>query len=160
MYTKRPRSNSKAYPAWVAAQEAERLKPKSDTNWTSPKTNILSGMWALRSALASGNNARLEKRWNKDCAFPIMVNTNVPYKEQVVKEFKHRVWVVVLYYNHKKYNTPILVNILNVLAYPLKYIPKRDVMCMSEYTLVTYKIGGVTNGYSVEFHIPRKFSFK
>lgn len=159
MITKRPRSNSKLYPIWVAEQEAERLRPKSNTNWTHPHTNIFSGMNSLRSALASGENAKLEKRWNEECEWAIKVNPKAPYKEQVTKKFKHKVWVVVLYYNHKKYKAPVLVHILNWVLYPLKFIPKKSVMIMPEYRLVTYRIGGVTNGYNVEFHIPKKFSF-
>jgi hypothetical protein len=141
-------------------QEEERLRPKSNTNWSSPTTNFLAGINLLRGALASGENAKLERRWNQDCAYPIRENKNLPWKEQVSKVFKNKVWVVVLYYNHPKYKAPFLVHVLNVLAYPLKYIPRKSVLQMNEYRLVSYRVGSVVNGFTVEFHIPKKFSFK
>jgi hypothetical protein len=159
-YSRRPRSNSKMYPIWLAEQEAERLRPKESTNWSSPRTNILAGLNVLRGALASGENAKLERRWNEECAYPIRVNPKAPWKEQITKKFKHKVWVVVLYYNHPKYKAPIAVHVLNFLAYPLKFIPQRSVLRMPECTLYGFRVGAVTHGFSVEFHIPKKFSFK
>lgn len=160
MYTKAPRRNSRAYPIWLQMQEEERLRPKSNTNWSSPKTNFFAGINLLRGALASGENAKLERRWNQDCAYPIRNNPKAPWHEQVSKVFKHKVWVVVLYYNYPKVKVPLLVHVLNVLAYPLKYIPKRSVLLMDEYKLVSYRVGSVVHGWQVEFHIPKKFSFK
>lgn len=160
MNTKAPRRNSKAYPAWVAAQEAERLKPKSSTNWSTPKTNYFAGINLLRGALASGENAKLEKRWNEECSFPIKENPNAPYREQVVKKFKHKVWVVVLYYNHPTYKAPFLTKVFNAILYPLKYVPRKSVLQMKEYRKVTYRVGAVTNGFSIEIQIPKKFGFK
>lgn len=151
-----PRRNSKAYPIWVAQPEAERLRPKSNTNWCSPSTNIFAGLNNLRTALNSGENAKLEKRWNAECGWPIKINPN----EQIVKEFKHKVWVVVLYYNHKKYKAPLMVHLLNFLTYPLKFVPQKSVLRMNEYTLYTFRVGSVVNGFNVQFHIPKKFSFK
>ena len=159
MYTKPPRSNSKAYPIWLAAQEAERLRPKSDTNWTSPRTNFFSGLLSLRGALAAGENAKLEKRWNEECEWPIRVNPKAPWKEQITKKFKHKVWVVVRYHNYKKFRAPLLIHVINFLAYPLKFIPERSVLRMPEYRIVSYRIGDVTHGFTVEFHIPKKFAF-
>ena len=150
---------SKRWHAEKAAREAEAARPKSNTNWSKPRTNIISGLNCLRGALASGENARLERRWNKDCAYPIRVNPNLPWDNQVSKVFKKKVWVVVLYYNHKKYRVPVFVHVLNVLAYPLKFVPKRSVLKMDEYRCVTYRIGDVINGISVEFHLPKKFAF-
>jgi hypothetical protein len=160
LHMKRPRSNSRSYPLWLAAQEQERLRPKSNTNWSSPSTNILRGMLSLRSALASGHNAKLEKRWNSECECPIRINPNAPWDKQITKEFKHRVWVVVLYYNHPRYRAPLMVKALNVLLYPLKYWPEKSVLRMPEYKCVTFRVGSVVNGFSVEFQIPKKFSFK
>ena len=77
-----------------------------------------------------------------------------------IKKFKHKVWVVVLYYNYPKIKTLFLVHVLNVLAYPLKYIPTKSVLRMPEYKCVTYRIGDVTNGFAIEFYIPKKFGFK
>jgi hypothetical protein len=87
------------------------------------------------------------------------VNPNLPYKEQVTKEFKKKVWVVVLYYNHKKYRVPFFVHVLNVLAYPLRFVPERSVLQMEEYRCVTYRVGDVVNGIAIEFHLPKKFAF-
>ena len=160
MYTKAPRRNSKAYPAWVAAQEAERLRPKSNTNWSTPKTNYFAGINCLRKALASGYNAKLERRWNEECEFPIKINPNAPYPEQVVKKFKHKVWIVVLYFNHPTYKAPFLTKVFNAILYPLKYVPRKSVLQMKEYRKVTYRVGDVINGFSIEIQIPKKFGFK
>ena len=149
-------------PRWKredAARKAEAARPKSNTNWSHGRTNIIAGMNCLRGALAHGNNAKLEKRWNDECAYPIKVNPNVPYKEQVVKVFKKKVWVVVLYYNHKKYKAPFFTHVLNVLAYPLKFIPERSVLKIDEYKCVTYRVGDVIHGFAIEFHLPKKFAF-
>jgi hypothetical protein len=148
--------------AWKVQQDliaAEAAKPKSNTNWTSPKRNIFSGMNALRGALASGENAKLERRWNEECEYPIRINPNLPWKEQISKKFNHKLWVVVLYYNHKKFKAPLLVHILNVLANPLKFIPKKSVLQMDEYKCVSFRVGSVVHGYTIEFQIPKKFNF-
>jgi hypothetical protein len=158
---KAPRSNSKAYPIWVKMQEEEeRLRPKSNTNWTHPFRNFFAGILALSKALASGENAKLEKRWNQDCVYPIRINPEAPWDKQVSKIFKHQVWVVVLYYNHPKYKAPIILKVLNFLAYPLKYIPQKSILRMPSYTNYCFRIGSVINGFEVEFKIPKKFSFK
>jgi hypothetical protein len=157
---KQPRRNSRAYPIWEKMVEAERLRPKSNTNWSSPTTNIFSGLNLLRRALNSGENAKLEKKLNEDCEYPIRINPKAPWKEQISKKFKHKVWVVVLYYNYPKVKIPFLVHVLNILAYSLKFIPQKFVLKMDTYTLYTFRVGSVFNGYSLEFHIPKKFSFK
>jgi hypothetical protein len=159
-YSRRPRSNSRTYPIWLAEQEAERLRPKSNTNWSHPTNNIFKGLNLLRRALNSGENAKLERRWNEQCAFPIRENPKAPWKEQITKKFKHPVWVVVLYYNYPKVKVPLMVHVLNVLAYPLKFIPTRSVLRMNEYTTYSFRIGSVVHGFEVEFQIPKKFSFK
>jgi hypothetical protein len=154
-----PRYGSAAWKLQEEMRAEEAARPKSNTNWTSPKTNIFAGMNALRGALASGENAKLERYWNEDCAYPIRENPKAPWKEQVSKKFKHKVWVVVLYYNHKPFKAPFLVHVLNVLAYPLKFIPRRSVLQMDEYTNYTFRVGDVIHGYAVEFQIPKKFKF-
>ncbi len=53
-----------------------------------------------------------------------------------------------------------MVHILNVLAYPLKFIPEMSVLKMDDYKNITFRLGGITNGFAVEFQIPKKFSFK
>ena len=157
---RRPNYGSARWKLQEEMRAEEAARPKSNTNWSSPKTNFLAGLNLLRSALASGENAKLERRWNEECAYPIRVNRNLPWKEQVSKKFKHKVWVVVLYYNYPKVKTPFLVHVLNVLAYPLKFVPQKSVLQMDVYRLVSYRVGSVINGWQVEFHIPNKFSFK
>lgn len=246
---------------------------KINTNYSLPKTNILSALNCLRSALNSGHNARLIKMYNEDCAFPIKMENkyvesdfkkyefNIAYistrkeiqertdlsdfekylslnfktcygtqealetyyntgvlsaynfkgigrsylvkvsdlikfhndkgdweyvehfshydvnkpdrrhffdffrlkKENdkwTVKNFKHKLWVVELLSNNEpKVKIPFMVHVLNFLAYPLKFIPKRRVLRMSEYTYYSFRVGSVTNGYGIQFQIPKKFSF-
>jgi len=247
-----------------------------NTNWTTPKTNIIAGMNDLRHALASGQNARLVRAYNKDCAFPIKVeNTKVindfrlytcsygiptsitrikadtnlsefekylslnylsvfgsaeardhyyatgelskdnfrnmgcnhlvhvddyikfklsigepdmanmytrqyrspehvndvvcffnyfqlktPQERYLIKDIKRKVWVVeMLDDNEPKADVPVLVHILNFVLYPLKYIPRKSVLQMPDYKVVTYRVGAVTNGLSIDIHVPKKFSF-
>lgn len=80
--------------------------------------------------------------------------------KHVVKQFKRKLWVVALDGKDENVKIPFGVKVLNVFYTPLKYIPKHSVLRMDKYTLHTFRVGGVTNGYSVEFHIPKKFSFK
>lgn len=243
-----------------------------NTNWSTPKTNILAGMLDLRQALASGNNARLRRARNEDCSFPIKtkeqdtdfrnyefssgtlqniddiandaqkseflkyltlnyktcygaaeaaeryyktgllsqenfkgmgtshlikVSDMIAFYESIgnksladmfrqqylapedskethffdnyvykhgspwaIKEFKNRLWVVELLDNDEaKAKTPVLIKILNIILYPTKFIPTKSVLRMDTYRCVTYRIGDVTNGFSVEFNIPKKFGF-
>lgn len=83
-----------------------------------------------------------------------------PEKNRIPKKFKRKLWVVVtLKADEPKIKIPALLAIINVLLYPLKYIPQRSVLKMKEYKVITYRIGDVTNGYSVDIHKPSKFSF-
>ena len=243
-----------------------------NTNWSSPKTNIIAGMLDLRSALQAGQNAVLVKARNEDCQHPIRVeqhntdfraynfhtgylatrqsiledqtlsefekhlslnyktcygtpeametyyNTGVltddnfkgigvshlvnikdmvefliktgdderatmfsrqyltmeeksikhfydffHYKhgnQWTVKTFKRKLWVVSLLDENAKVNVPLGVKLLNVLLYPMKYIPKRSVLHMTDYKVITFRIGGVTSGYSIDIQIPKKFGWK
>lgn len=137
------------------------------TNWTSPKTNIFSAVNALRNCLASGYDARLIKLENEKCDYPIRTRKtrNKPYKEQITKKFNRKLWVVEMLYNNESKAiqplfTKILMAIITWLAYPLKFIPKKSVLRMPEYTLYTFRIGAVVHGYEFQFQIPKKFSFK
>ena len=78
-------------------------------------------------------------------------------KKYVKKEFNRKLWVVQL--KDKKTPIPFLVKLINIITTPLKYIPTRSVLRMEDYKNVTYTVGGVTNGYSIEFQIPKKFGF-
>ena len=245
-------------------------------NWTTPKRNILAGIWDLRSALAAGMNAVLIRARNEDCSYPIKVRNSITdfrayefqvgllksrasiardermtafekhlslnykacygtqeaveryyekgllspdnfkgvgrshlvavkdliafhaclpdkhskdyakmfadqyYEEHTANEthfydmyrlkrehsiytisrFKRKVWTVeLLRDNQPKARVPWAVKILNALCFPLKFIPKKSVLRMDEYKVVTFRIGAVTSGLSVEFHVPKKFSF-
>lgn len=78
----------------------------------------------------------------------------------VVKHFKHKLWVVELTGKAENIKMPFMVKIMNGLYYPLKFIPKHSVLRMTEYSVHTFRVGAVTNGFAVEFHIPKKFGFK
>jgi hypothetical protein len=243
-----------------------------NTNWSSPKRNIIAGMLDLRSALASGYKAKLVRAFNEECEHPIkeklqdtdfrnykfsigyassvnkikedpnrsdfekqlslnyvscygdpdavksyyetgiLTKRNVRsmgvnhlvkvddliaffksindsraniYEKQyrapehvddtshffdffsykhgsqyAIKKFKRKLWVVQLDGKAEKAEIPAVIKVLNFLMRPLKYVPSRSVFCMKEYKLITYRVGGVTNGFKVEFQIPRKFDFK
>jgi hypothetical protein len=80
--------------------------------------------------------------------------------EQEFNLYNKKVWVVQLLDDKTDIKIPFLVNLIWGLSYPLKFIPKRNVLKMDGYKCITYRIGGVTNGYSIELQIPKKFSFK
>jgi hypothetical protein len=80
--------------------------------------------------------------------------------QYATKKFKRKLWVVATVDKKEKVKIPVMVHVLNVLLYPAKFIPRKSVLRMPEYTNYTFRVGGVTNGYSVEFQIPKKFSFK
>jgi hypothetical protein len=249
------------------------------TNWTTPKTNIISAANDLRKCLASGYKARLIKILNEDCQFPILlakdelstdfrdyefaygtirtkaeiladtsmsnfekklslefhtcygeedavkryytigvlsmnnfkgmgkshlvrVSDMITYlnstgdkkdieyakewahysdqedarhfydtfrlknrQERIAKVFNHKLWAVEMLAedasipeNGWLINT--LMVLIKIIITPLKFIPERRVMIMDNYKWITYRIGDVTNGYTVEFHIPKKFSFR
>jgi hypothetical protein len=76
-----------------------------------------------------------------------------------IKTFKRKLWVVKLIDKDPKVNVPLAVKVLNVVMTPLKFIPKKSVLRMPDYKVITFRIGGVTSGYSVDIQIPKKFSF-
>lgn len=73
-----------------------------------------------------------------------------------VKKFKRKVWVVELL-DGKLTKIPAAIKILNVISYPLKFIPKKSVLKMDEYTNYSFRIGDVVHGYEIQFQIPKKF---
>ena len=77
-----------------------------------------------------------------------------------VKTFKNKLWVVELLDKDTEVKVPLMVKILNVILYPLKYIPKKSVLRMPEYKVVTFRVGDVIHGFSIDFQVPKKFSFK
>ena len=82
--------------------------------------------------------------------------------QYALKEFRRKLWVVALLDKDEfeVVKIPIAVKILNVLLYPLKYIPKKTILRMPKYTLYDFRIGDICNGFKIEFQIPKKFSFK
>ncbi len=82
-----------------------------------------------------------------------------------VKEFKRKLWVVEMLGDKEEQPTiPLfqraMMSIITGLVYPLKYVPRKSVLQMPEYRVVTYRVGAVTNGFSIDIHIPKKFGFK
>lgn len=80
------------------------------------------------------------------------------------KKLKRKVWVVeILRPDEPKAKLPwmqrTIVTVLNAILYPLKFIPQKSVLRMKEYKVVTFRVGAVTNGFSIDIHIPKKFSF-
>ena len=74
--------------------------------------------------------------------------------------YTKKLWVVALLDDKDKMpKIPFMVHVLNTVLYPLKYIPKRSVLQMPEYRRVTYRVGSIIHGYSIEFCIPKKFAF-
>ena len=80
-----------------------------------------------------------------------------------ISRFKRKVWVVETLKDNELVNINWLmfttIGLLNAFCYPLKFIPTKSVLRMKEYKCVTFRIGAVTNGISVVFHIPKKFGF-
>jgi hypothetical protein len=81
-----------------------------------------------------------------------------------IENFRRKLWAIELLDEKEQPKLSLgikaLLNIINVLAYPLKYVPRKSVLRMPEYTIYTFRVGSVYNGISVEFQIPKKFSFK
>ena len=82
-----------------------------------------------------------------------------------VKKFKRKLWVVeMLGDNEEQPTIPLfqraMMSIITGLVYPLKYVPRKSVLQMKEYKVVTYRVGAVVNGFSIDIHIPKKFGFK
>lgn len=75
------------------------------------------------------------------------------------RKFRRKLWVVALLNDEPKPRTPVLVHVLNAVLNPMKYLPTRHVLKMDNYRVVTYRIGSIVNGFSVEFHVPKKFGF-
>lgn len=80
------------------------------------------------------------------------------------KVFKHKLWAVEMLNNSEEViKQPRLISILmlliKIIIYPFKYVPSRRVLDMDTYKVITYRVGDVTNGYSIDIHKPKKFSF-
>jgi len=138
---------------------------KVHTNWSNPCTNFFAGLLKLRGALASRKDYVLIREWNEKCEFPIRVNPKLPWNDQVSKVYKHKLWVVASYgKDHDlakvENKVPFIIKVINVLAYPLRFIPEYSKFCMPEYTQYTWRLGDYSTGYSIQFQIPKKFKMR
>jgi hypothetical protein len=80
--------------------------------------------------------------------------------EFTVKKFKKKLWVVeLLGKNEATPRTPIIIKFLDAVLKPFQYVPKKHILKMPEYTNIEFRIGGVVNGFKIEFQIPKEFSF-
>jgi hypothetical protein len=86
-------------------------------------------------------------------------------QQRTTKIFKHKLWAVeMLGKDSPAISQPKLISVLmlliKIIIYPAKFIPSRRVLVMDTYKVITYRIGDVTNGYSIDIHKPKKFSFR
>jgi len=124
--------------------------------------------WLEIDNCESGGDVELAKMYrtqyrtpeNNDIGFLFTFYSPEQKATHAIKTFKHKLWVVELLDKDANVKVPVGVKILNVVMTPLKYIPKKSVLRMPEYKLVTFRVGDVINGFSVDFHIPKKFGFK
>jgi len=80
--------------------------------------------------------------------------------EWAIKKFKNKLWVVELLKDGApKARVPWAVTVLNIILYPLKYVPRRSVLRMDNYKIITYRVGDVSHGISIDIHVPKRFSF-
>jgi hypothetical protein len=91
---------------------------------------------------------------------------------RIPKQFKHKVWAVEMCGDYDAYKNDnvvlpkislgvrIIMTVINIFVYPLKYIPQKDILRFPNYKSITFRIGDVIHGYRVEFQIPKKFSFR
>lgn len=127
-------------------------------NWTEATKNPFKALKDLYGCINSNHSAHIERIDNIELSkqdFPLMDGNNtMPYRER--KPIDTKVYVVV-FYSKKLRKLPFWVKLINIITYPIRFIPKQSILRMKEYTCYTYRIGDVTHGYSVEFHIPKKF---
>jgi hypothetical protein len=81
------------------------------------------------------------------------------------KTFKHKLWVVQMLDKDEPLEKLSMIQrfifaSIVALVSPLKYFPERQRVDMGDYIWTTYRIGSVTNGFTVEIHRGKKFSFK
>ena len=75
-----------------------------------------------------------------------------------IRKFKRKVWAVAELETGDKVSRA--VKVFNFIIKPLQLIPSRDVLKMGDYKVITYRVGSIKHGYSMELTIPKKFSFK
>jgi|ERR1035437_5591565 hypothetical protein len=86
-------------------------------------------------------------------------------QERTAKHFKHKLWAIEMCGKDEEIIKPkvmirVIMTVINILLTPLKFIPERRVLIMPDYKWINYRVGDVTNGYSIDIHVPNKFSFK
>ncbi len=64
----------------------------------------------------------------------------------------------VFHCNKNRKNVPWWVKGFVLVTFPIRFIPKKDVKKMSKRTCYSFRIGSMSNGISLEFHVPKKFS--
>lgn len=67
--------------------------------------------------------------------------------------------LTVAYYDDPK-EAKWFERLMYYLYSPLKFIPQKDYMNMGDYKTITYRIGGIINGFKISFQIPKKFGFR
>jgi hypothetical protein len=78
--------------------------------------------------------------------------------------FTHKLWAIEMLdkdtnmVNVNPWTIRALMFLIKIIVYPLKYIPSKSVLDMKEYKVITYRIGRVINGFSVDIHIPKKLA--
>lgn len=80
----------------------------------------------------------------------------IPY--QIDKPKECRLYFVCS--NRKRKSLPLWAKMIRVVTYPAHLVPKKNVKKMSKRTCYSLRVGSTSNGISLEFHIPKKFSLK
>jgi len=84
-------------------------------------------------------------------------------KERTPKQFNKKLWVVALYKDDVKIEQPLStkfwIAVINWLLFPTKYIPRKSVLKMGDYTNITYRVGDIVHGWSIQIQVPKKFAF-
>jgi len=94
---------------------------------------------------------------NSKFRFVPYVTVKPEYKNKIKKG---KVFVICYYNYNEKQKLPFWIKLFNFLTYPFKFIPVFSKLKMDTYTNYEFSVGSVRNGFSVEFKIPKKFSFK
>ncbi len=126
------------------------------TSWTQATTNPFKAIHSLVGCLQYGYHSWIELQENGKQNYPLKIKDE--QGKWVVKPLKRKVFVVC--FNSEKKELPLWVKLWNIIVYPLRFIPKKMVLHMPEYTCYWFRVGSVVHGFCVEFQIPKKFSFR
>ena len=132
-------------------------------NWCQATTSYLTILKHFISCSQSGRKCWIEKVENASLkskgGYPIFApeSKNLSYDKKVA--INRNVYVVV--WNDETPKKNFLIHSLTLISNILKYIPKKSYcLDMKTYKVIRYRVGSVENGYSLDIHIPKKFSFK